>query len=147
MSNHDDTKHDKIRESWIESLLISASKPQDNSERLARAMRQIDAVDQNTRGAPQLSAGSGSRTRLLRWPTFGVAATIASHELLPLLSSDVQRFLTSISPLTLVIPLLVHWDAKPCRPFPTYRNLASPDYISIQKTLIRSIHGCIRAQC
>lgn len=42
MSDQDETKHNNIRESWIESLLLSATKPQDNSERLPRAMRQID---------------------------------------------------------------------------------------------------------
>ena len=43
MSDQDETKHDNIRESWIESLLLSATKPQDNSDRLPQAMRQIDS--------------------------------------------------------------------------------------------------------
>ena len=40
MNKHEKEKQDELRESWIESLLVSATNPQDNSDRIDRAMSQ-----------------------------------------------------------------------------------------------------------
>jgi hypothetical protein len=65
-------RDEELRERWIESLLVSATSQQDHTDRIARAMRQLESQQ----GASQTARPVRSRTRLLQWGTIGLAATI-----------------------------------------------------------------------
>ena len=72
MNDQGNSKRDELRESWIDSLLISATKPQDHSERIAQAMDRIEA-DQLT-ARPRATKQFGSRWVL--WRAMGVVAAL-----------------------------------------------------------------------
>jgi hypothetical protein len=73
MNEHEKPQRDEeLRERWIESLLVSATSQQDHTDRIARAMRQLESQQ----GASQTARPVRSRTRLLQWGTIGLAATI-----------------------------------------------------------------------
>ena len=72
MTDQQDSRLDELRESLIESLLVSATKCEDHTGRIARAMSQLEAQQL----APQTAGPDRSRTRFLQWGSIGVAATI-----------------------------------------------------------------------
>ena len=73
MNEHEKPQRDEeLRERWIESLLVSATSQQDHTDRIARAMSQLEA----RQVAPQTAGPARSRTRFLQWGSIGVAATV-----------------------------------------------------------------------
>jgi len=75
MTDNENSKRDQLRDSWIDALLVSATNPQDHSDRIARAMRQIESGSE-TDGNPSVSPHPGHPKRAVRWTTFGLALTI-----------------------------------------------------------------------
>ena len=72
MNDQENSKRDELRESWIESLLISATNPQDHSKRIAQALDRIEAdhLTAPPKPAPQF------RSRRMLWSTMGVVAAL-----------------------------------------------------------------------
>ncbi len=72
MDEHEKLKREKLRESWIESLVVSATRPPSNADRVARAMSQIEA-DQV---APHSIDRARRRTRFFQSGAIAVAAAV-----------------------------------------------------------------------
>ncbi len=72
MNEHEETRQQELRESWIESLLMSATAPQDHADRIARAMDQIETEPQ----IPTSVNGKRHRSRYLQWGSIAVAASV-----------------------------------------------------------------------
>ena len=73
MNEHEKPQQEEeLRERWIESLLVSATSEQDHTDRIARAMSQLEAQQL----APQTAGPDRTRTRFLQWGSIGVAATV-----------------------------------------------------------------------
>jgi hypothetical protein len=72
MNDQEHSKRDELRESWIDSLLTSATKPQDHSQRIARAMDRIEADQRTARPKP----AKQFRSRRMLWSTMGVVAAV-----------------------------------------------------------------------
>jgi hypothetical protein len=75
MNEQEESKHpnhQELSESWIESLLVSATRPQDHSDRVARAMSQIET------GSVRPHSGDQAKMwkRCLQWSSIGVAASV-----------------------------------------------------------------------
>lgn len=71
MDEHEKFEREELRESWIESLVVSATRPPANADRVARAMSQIEA--------DQVSPHSGDRgRRRTRWFQSGAIAVAAA---------------------------------------------------------------------
>ena len=72
MNDKEDSKRDELRESWIDSLLKSATKPQDHSQRIAQAMDRIEAEQLTSRP----KAATQFQPRWILWRTMGVVAAV-----------------------------------------------------------------------
>ncbi len=71
MNGNEKTKQEELREAWIESLLVTTTKPNDDAERIARAMEQI----REDSDAPLSVDAVQKQTRSLRWWTLAIAAS------------------------------------------------------------------------
>ena len=96
MSNQDNAKRDELRQAWIDSLLISATKPQDHSQLIAEAMSQIESADQNLRDGSTQQQSRRILSRFVGWPTFGIAATILLAVLLTFRTDGSQTAMAAI---------------------------------------------------
>ncbi len=72
MNDHEKPKQDELREAWIESLLVSAMKPPDHADRIARAMSRLEPGQV----APNPAALGRTRVRFVEWGSVGVAASV-----------------------------------------------------------------------
>lgn len=76
MTDERDPKRDQLQESLIESLLVSASRREDHSERVTQAMSQIKSTDAELRNEPGSVHPVDRRHRLVIWPTFAIAIAV-----------------------------------------------------------------------
>lgn len=79
--NSDKKKHEDLRESWIESLLWSATQTEDHADRISRAMSRIVAEGSEPQEQEQTAVHAKrrvqSRSRFrYRWPSIGIAAAV-----------------------------------------------------------------------
>lgn len=70
MNEH--SRQEELREAWIESLLVSATRPQSHSDRIDRALSEIDIEPV----AAQSLGHSRNRIRSVRWGVTGVVAAL-----------------------------------------------------------------------
>ena len=71
MNENEKLNQEQIRDSWIESLLASAVTPQDHSDHVARAMKQIIEL-----GDSHLANVTRTPRKSLRWGTIAIAASV-----------------------------------------------------------------------
>jgi hypothetical protein len=71
MNANEKSKQEELREAWIESLLLTTTRPEDNRERIALVMEQI-AEDSE---APRMVKPAPKQRTTLRWWTLAVAAS------------------------------------------------------------------------
>ncbi len=96
MSDHENSERDAMRESWIDSLLVSGTRPQDHSQRIEEAMSRIESAEQTPQGSPRQQRSRGILRRFTGWPTLGVAATILLALLLTFRAGGSQSAMAAI---------------------------------------------------
>ena len=77
MNERRESQRDQLRESWIESLLVSASRSEDHSKRVAQAMSQIEPSESRQDYVSPTVRADERRSRSLIWPTFGIAVAVS----------------------------------------------------------------------
>lgn len=96
MSNQDNPKRDELRQAWIDSLLVTATKQQDHSQRIAEAMSQIESADESLPDGSTQQQARRFLARFVGWPTFGIAATVLLAVLLTFRAGGNQTAMAAI---------------------------------------------------
>lgn len=103
MNDDGRTRQEALRDSWVEALLVTATRRQDHADRVARAMHQIETHAVTT----QRSSQTPKHARLVQWVSIAVATAVVLTLFLVLPNGErqtamaaVQRSLNAAAELT-----------------------------------------------
>jgi hypothetical protein len=92
MNEREKAERDELRDAWIESLLVTATRPQNHAERIARAMSQIESGPVGV----HLADAGRKRRRFVSWMAIGATAAVFLASLLLVQDGGTQSAMAAI---------------------------------------------------